>query len=139
MRSLISSVVVVAAAGALAACGGDDDAGDGESGSAASPAATASAVREVGETRDALRAALASYRQGDHAAAEEQVAEAYVSHFEEVEGPLETSDPALKERLEEAIGGDLRSAMRAKTAVSEVAAAVREVVADLDRAEAALR
>ena len=93
----------------------------------------------MAETRTALRAALASYRSGDRAGAQEQVSEAYVSHFEAVEHPLEAEDPALKERLEEAIGTELRTAMRAKAPTAEVTAAVQEVVADLDQAEAALR
>ncbi len=139
MRALISSVVLVAATGALVACGGDDTTADGGSGSTSGSAATATAVRELAETRDALRAALAAYRQGDHAAAEEQVSEAYVSHFEEVEGPLEAKDPELKERLEESISTELRTAMRSKAPAAEVTAAVQEVVADLTKAEAMLR
>lgn len=118
----------------VAACGG----GDG-SGAAREQGSAATARREAAETRAALRAALASYRAGDRAAAADQVSEAYVSHFEEVEGPLEAKDPALKARLEEAIGIELRTAMKAKAPAGEVAAAVREVAADLTKAEAALR
>ena len=121
---------------ALAACGGSDSSSEESEHENASPA---TARQEVGETREALNAALATYKKGDKAAANEQVAEAYVSHFEEVEGPLEVKDPELKERLEESISTELRRAMRSKAPAAEVTAAVQEVVADLTKAEAMLR
>jgi hypothetical protein len=117
---------------ALAACGGSD-------GSEQENASPTVARKEVAETRDALHAALATYKKGDRAAAREQVAEAYVSHFEEVEGPLEGKDDELKESLEHAIGDDLRASMKAGRPVKEVEAQVKAIVADLDKAQAALR
>jgi hypothetical protein len=120
---------------ALAACGGSDSSSSTESENS-SPSV---ARKEVGETRDALNAALASYKQGDKAAANEQVAEAYVSHFEEVEGPLEDKDSELKESLEHAIADDLRSSMKAGKPASEIEAQVKAIVADLNKAEAALQ
>lgn len=134
MCSLIGSAALLASVLALAACGGDDGSGGAER----EQGSVATARREVAATRVALRAALASYRRGDRAAAEDQVSEAYVSHFEAAEGPLEQRDPGLKERLEEAIGDELRAAMRTKAPPAEVAAAVGDVVADLRKAEAAL-
>ena len=116
----------------LAACGGSDDSSEEN----ASPAI---ARKEVGETKDALNAALATYKSGDKAAANEQVAEAYVSHFEEVEGPLESKDAELKEGLEHAISDDLRSSMKAGKPAAEVEAQIKAIVADLDKAEAALQ
>ena len=61
--------------------------------------------REEGGGRDARGAdrALATYKSGDTKAAEDQVAEAYLQHFEDVEGPLEDKDAELKEKLEDAI------------------------------------
>lgn len=117
---------------ALAACGGS---GDPEH----ENAAPAVARKEVAETRDALNAALATYKQGNRAAAREQVAEAYVSHFEEVEGPLEGKDDELKESLEHAISDDLRSSMKAGKPARAIEAQVKAIVADLDQAEAALQ
>jgi hypothetical protein len=120
---------------ALAACGGSDSSSSTESENS-SPSV---ARKEVGETRDALNAALASYKQGNKAAANERVAEAYVSHFEEVEGPLEDKDSELKESLEHAIADDLRSSMKAGKPASEIEAQVKAIVADLNKAEAALQ
>ena len=121
---------------ALAACGGSDSSSSTTESETTSPSV---ARKEVGETRDALNAALASYKKGNKAAANEQVAEAYVSHFEEVEGPLEGKDSELKERLEHAIADDLRSSMKAGKPASEIEAQVKAIVADLDKAEAALQ
>ena len=117
---------------ALAACGSGGDSTQENT----SPAA---ARKAVGETRDALSAALAAYKKGDRAGAREQVAEAYVGHFEEVEGPLEGKDDELKESLEHAIADDLRASMRAGKPAKEVEAQVKAIVADLDKAEAALQ
>jgi hypothetical protein len=128
-----ASLALIAGSLVLAACGGDDESSEPET---ASPA---TARKEVGETRDALNAALASYKSGDKAAAEEQVAEAYVSHFEEVEGPLEDRNEELNEDLEHAISDDLRSAIKAGKPAKEIEAQVQSIVADLDKAEAALR
>jgi len=121
---------------ALAACGGSDSSSEESEQQNASPA---TARKEVGETRDALNAALATYKKGDKEAAQEQVAEAYVSHFEEVEGPLEGKDTELKESLEHAIADDLRASMKAGKPAGQVEAQVKAIVADLDKAEAALQ
>jgi hypothetical protein len=119
---------------ALAACGGGDD----ETTERENTSPT-TAVKEVGETRDALKTALATYKDGDAAGAQEQVAEAYVSHFEEVEGPLEDKNEELNEDLEHAISGDLRDSMKAGKPVAAVERQVNEILAGLDKAEAALR
>jgi hypothetical protein len=129
--------VATAASFALAGCG-DDDSSSGTSARSES-GGTATALREVGETRDALQAALATYEDGDAAAAEEQVAEAYVSHFEEVEEALEQRDHELNESLEEQISRDLRADMKADKPVVQVRRSVEAVIADLGKAEAALR
>jgi hypothetical protein len=133
MRLILTSVTAAAALG-LAACGSDS------SGSKASTGESASTTRtEISKTRAALRAALATYRAGGTAAASDQVAEAYVSHFEDVEGPLGQKDPALKERLEQSISGELRAHMKAHRPATTIAREVGAIVADLDKAEAALR
>ena len=121
---------------ALTACGGSDSSSGGSEQENASPA---TAHKEVGETRDALNAALATYKKGDKTSAQEQVAEAYVSHFEEVEGPLEAKNGELKESLEHAIADDLRASMKAGKPAKQVETQVKAIVADLDKAEAALQ
>jgi len=120
---------------ALTACGGSDSSSESESENTSPTVAR----KEIAETRNALNAALATYKSGDKAAAREQVAEAYVSHFEEVEGPLEGKDDELKEDLEHAISDDLRTSMKAGRPAKEIEAQVKAIVADLDKAEAALQ
>ena len=118
---------------ALTACGGGSGSPERDG---TSPA---TALREVRETRDALTQALATYKNGDRTGAQEQVAEAYVSHFEEVEGPLDTRDHELNEDLEHAISDELRADMKAGKPAAAIETEVKAIVADLDKAEAALR
>lgn len=133
-KSVLPVAFALFAAPALVACGsGSKESSEHE---AASPTV---ARKEASETRAALTAALATYKGGDKSAAENQVAEAYVQHFEEVEGALEAKDAELNEKLEEAISGELRDAMKAGKPAAEVEAQVNAVVADLEKAEAALR
>jgi high-affinity iron transporter len=117
---------------ALAACGSGGD-------STQATVSAASARQDVADTRKALNAALATYKSGDRKAANEQVAEAYVSHFEDVEAPLEAKNEQLKERIEHAIADDLRTSMKAGKPASEIQAQVKAIMADLDKAEAALQ
>jgi hypothetical protein len=130
---LTTSLALITSSLVLAACGDSKESSENEN---ASPTV---ARKEVGETREALKAALATYKRGDKAAAQEQVAEAYVSHFEEVEGPLGDKDHELMEDIEHAIADDLRASMKAGKPVADVEAQVDTIVADLDKAEAALR
>jgi ABC-type glycerol-3-phosphate transport system substrate-binding protein len=135
-KHFASAAATLGASLALVACGGDSN----DSGASTTEQASASvALKEAGETRDALTAALATYKTGDKQAAEDQVAEAYLQHFEEVEHALEERDAALKEKLEEAINSELRDAMKAGKPAAEIEAQVDTVVADLQKAEAALR
>ena len=117
---------------ALAACGGGGD-------STQATVSAATARQDVADTRKALNAALATYRSGGRKAAQEQVAEAYVSHFEDVEAPLAAKNDQLKERLEHAMADDLRASMKAGKPASEIAAQIKAIAADLDKAEAALQ
>lgn len=128
MRRLL---LILFLAALLAGCG---------SGSSQRATASPSAARAaIAKTRDALTTALATYRRGDRAKAADQVSEAYVSQFEEVEGPLEAKDDALKERLERAIADNLRADMKAGKPIAAVKRRVDAIRADLDRADAALR
>jgi hypothetical protein len=126
-------LTLIAGSLVLTACGGSTSS---EHETAASPAVARKAVRE---TRAALKAAAATYKRGDKKGAQEQVAEAYVSHFEEAEGPLEGNDNELKESLEHAISIDLRAKMKAGRPAAAIEAQVNAIAADLDKAEAALR
>jgi hypothetical protein len=126
--------LAAAATLALSACGEDRPAQEGES--ASTPAR---ALVEISRTRDALQAALATYRRGDEAAAVEQVAEAYVQHFEHVEGPLGARDHELTEELEEAIGTELRAEMKASAPVARIRRLVRQIAAGLATAESRLK
>jgi hypothetical protein len=134
MRST-ASLAVIAGSLVLTACGGSDSSSESEHENASPTVAR----KEVGETRDALNAALATYKRGDKAGAQEQVAEAYVSHFEEVEEPLDAKNHELKEDLEHAISDELRANMKAGKPAAAIEAQVKSIVADLDKAEAALR
>src|SRR5690349_20544639 len=101
MRTLLLPALASCAI-ALDACGGDDN-----SSSTTKPSAqqTAKAATEAEATRTAIEAALKNYDAGDTATAGDQVAEAYVSHFEDVEQALEAKDAELKESLEKRIYG----------------------------------
>jgi hypothetical protein len=126
-------ISLLATSALVAGCGDDKEKEEHE---AATPEV---ALKEVGETRAALQAALATYKSGDAKAAEEEVAEAYLQHFEEVEGALEDRDHELNEELEEAISGELRQLIKDGKPAAAVEKAFEDVYADLDKAEAALR
>jgi hypothetical protein len=137
LGSSTASLAALVSSFAFTACGSSDS--SSSSGSTPQSASPTVAIDEVSQTRAALKAALQTYKDGDAAGAQEQVAEAYVSHFEEVEEPLAAKDAELKEELEHAISDDLRADMKAGKSPATVAAQVNKIVADLDKAEAALR
>ena len=132
---------------ALAACGSEEKSGNassqsgqtstsGDGATATAETTSASQARaEIGEVRTGLAAAVASLEDGDAKAAENAVSEAYLQHFELVEGPLEKVDEELKEKLEHAIREDLRDKIRNGASVTEVTAMVSGIKADLDTAE----
>jgi hypothetical protein len=136
MRHPVSALLSLLATGALVAGCGDDSSSETETRTTASPSV---ALKEVNETRIALVAAFAAYQAGNTEAAEEQVSEAYVQHFEEVEGALDKVDHELNEELEEAISRDLRNLIKANKPKADVQRAFADIYADLEKAEAALR
>ena len=81
-----------------------------------------------------LATAVDQVRSGDADAAEETVGDAYLEHFEHVEGPLGEKDHDLMEELEEAISTDLRADIKAGKSADEIKVKVDEIDADLDRA-----
>jgi high-affinity iron transporter len=121
---LIAAVILLAVAG----CGGDDDESAEES------ATPAEAVAEIEEIKTLLATAVQQVRDGDQDAAEKTVGDAYLEHFEEVEGPLGERDHEFMEELEEAISTDLRNDIKDGKSADEIQAEVDEIDADLDRA-----
>ncbi len=120
----------------VAACGGGND----EPATEQQPEVTAQgAIAEIAEVRRGLERGLAAYRDGDAEAAEREVSEAYLQHFELVEVPLEERDPELNEQLEELIREELREAIERGQPVAEVRGLVEEANEGLDRAERELR
>lgn len=117
----------VALLGIAAGCGGSDDS-DEES------VTPAEAVVEIGEIKTMLATAVDQVRSGDTEAAEETVGDAYLEHFEHVEGPLGERDHDFMEELEEAISTDLRNDIKDGKPADEIAASVDEIDGDLDRA-----
>jgi hypothetical protein len=133
----LAAATAVAASLTLAACGGDDKkAAAAKRDEQSTPAR---ALSETGKVREQLAAAVSSYKGGDEAAATSRAEDAYLDHFELVEGPLEDQDPELKETLEHAIREELVGAMKDSKPASEVEAMAQAIDRDLATAEAALR
>jgi len=130
MRRLSSVLLVPLAALLLlaaAGCGGSDDS-DEES------ATPAEAVAEITEIKAMLASAVQLVSDGDTEAAEETVGDAYLEHFEHVEGPLGERDHDFMEELEEAISTDLRNDIKEGKPAAEIRSEVEEINEDLDRA-----
>ena len=134
-RGPLLALGVVGATLALAACGDDSDSTSTE----AEGAATAEvAIEEAEATRGGLEEAAAAYEKGDEAEAEQLAGDAYLEHFEIVEGPLEEVDPELNESLEELIREELRTAITDGAPAGDVSALVEEASTGLDVAVTAL-
>jgi hypothetical protein len=130
MRRLSSVLLVPLAALLLlaaAGCGGSDDS-DEES------ATPAEAVAEITAIKAMLADAVQLVSDGDVEAAEETVGDAYLEHFEHVEGPLGERDHDFMEELEEAISTDLRNDIKEGKPAAEIRTEVEEINEDLDRA-----
>jgi hypothetical protein len=119
-----------------AGCGGNDESKEAAESETSTPQ---QALTQVRATRDGLTEALSTYRSGDHAAADKQVGDTYLEHFEQVEGALEKADKELNEQLEDGIREELRGKMKANAANADIQRLADEIMANLDRAEAALR
>jgi hypothetical protein len=132
----LAAAAAIAASLSLAACGGEDKEAAEREEHQSTPA---QAHAEAGTVREQLAAALETYKGGDEAAAAKQVEDAYLEHFELVEGPLEAKDEELNEELEHAIREDLVTAMKDGKPATEVQDMVQEIDRDLVTAQAALR
>jgi len=126
--SLVLFLFVAILALAAAGCGGDDDESEEES------ATPAEAVVEIDEIKRMLATAVDQVRSGDADAAEKTVGDAYLEHFEKVEGPLGEEDHDLMEELEEAVSTDLRNDIKDGKSAEEIEAAVDDIETNLDRA-----
>ena len=127
LSAVLPLLLATLALGLAAGCGGSDE-------SEEESATPAEAVAEIGEIKTLLETAVTQVREGDAEAAEETVGDAYLEHFELVEGPLGEKDHDFMEELEEAISTDLRADIKAGQSADEIEATVNEIDADLDRA-----
>lgn len=133
LRGTVLSVVLGSAL--IVGCGEDEKAVPG----AGKPASAEQAVTEIDAVSSGLDKALETYRSGDVEAADTQAGDAYLEHFELVEGPLEEKDAELKEELEDGIRDELRDKIKSEAPKREVADLVAELQAGLDEARSALR
>jgi hypothetical protein len=135
--TLLATLAIAPAGPAIAGCGGDSGSEPAEE--AEATLTPPEAISEIDAVRAGLGQGLAAYRTGDAEAADQAVGDAYLEHFELVEGPLGKADPELNEELEELIREELRDEIVAGAPVKEVEALVDEANAGLDQAERALR
>ena len=132
-RALRTVLLLTALAGtlAVAGCGGSDT--EDES------ATPAQAAQEIDQIETLLDDALAQYRDGDAEAAEETVGDAYLEHFEKVEGPLGDEDHEFMEELEHRISTEIRDEMKDDAPVAEVEQLIGQTKQDLAKAQAMLQ
>ena len=133
----LSLVAALAGLALIAGCGdGESSGSEKEEHEAATPQ---KAIAEIGQVRQGLAAGLAAYQQGDAAEADRLVGDAYLEHFELVEGPLEERDEELNEELEELIREEIRSEITSGAPPSKVASLVVKANRELSEAEKALK
>lgn len=139
LRTLLMLLAAALAVGLLAAgCGDDDDSEDAAQQAEETALSPEEAIGEIAIVRQRIDDGLAAYEDGDAAAAEESVTDAYLEHFELVEPPLEEADPELNEELEVLIRETLANAIAEGEPVGEVTKIVDEANKGLDEAETAL-
>jgi hypothetical protein len=132
-KTVLLVVLLLGLAASVSACGGSNDE-ESSSGVTAEQAAA-----EIDEIKSLLDQAVTQYREGDKAAADTTVGDAYLEHFEEVEHSLEERDHELMEELEHRISTEIRNEMKKGTHADDVAALVDETKTDLDTAKAKLQ
>ena len=136
MKVRIGALAALALAGFALGCGSSSDDKAEEAEHNATPQ---QAIAQIAAVRSGLAEALATYRAGDVRAADEQVGDTYLQHFELVEGPLEEVDHELNEELEDTIREELREQIRSDAGAAQIARLVRAIDAKLDQAERALQ
>lgn len=127
-------LTAIAALLALPGCGEDSSSSAEEHGSVTPQ----EAIAQIGDVRTGLAAGLVAYRAGEAEKADQLVGDAYLEHFELVEGPLEERDEELTEELEELIREELRQEIEEGATAAEMAKLVAEANHELDEAEKAL-
>lgn len=138
MKARIGAMALALSIGAFAAgCGSSDDKKSDEAEEHAST--PAQALVELGKVRSGLATALVTYKAGDKAEADKQVGDAYLEHFELVEGPLEQVDHELNEELEDGIREELRGQMQAGAPAAKVEQLVEQLDGKLEEAAGALQ
>ena len=126
-------------AAGVAACGDDDsDSGSPEAAEEAAAVTPQKAIEEIAVVRTGLRDGLAAFREGNASEADRLVGNAYLEHFELVEGPLEERNEELNEELEHRIRETLREAIQDGAPPGKVASLVSDAERQLDEAEKAL-
>jgi DNA repair exonuclease SbcCD ATPase subunit len=140
-KTLLLLVLLLGLVATVTACGGSDNdsSPSAEAGAAEEELSAEEASAEIDEIKSLLDQAVMQYRNGDKAAADTTVGDAYLEHFEKVEHPLEERDHDFMEDLEHRISTEIRDEMKNDTPVDEVAALVEETKADLDTAKAKLQ
>lgn len=146
-RSILLILLALVAALSLGAtaCGGSstDEPAAVSAGAAAEEeeeaATPAEAAAEIDTIVQMLESAVADVRAGNRDAAEETVGDAYLEHFEHVEGALEDVAPELNEEIEEALSHELRDEIKSGAKAAEIEALADEIRANLDDAEQRLR
>jgi high-affinity iron transporter len=123
----------------IAGCGDGDSSSSTEKEEHEAAATPQKAIAEIALVRAGLAAGLAAYEEGDAKKADELIGDAYLEHFEVVEGPLEESDEELNEELELLISTEIRQEIKRGENPAEVAALVEEANEQLDQAEKALK
>ena len=132
MRS-IRLILTIAALALVTACT-TAPAGSGAAGSGA-----INVQDEIASTAKGLDDALAAYKAGDAAKADQLAGDAYLDHFELVEGPLGKVDIAFMQQLEDQISAGVRNAMKDGKPVADVEALVTKAKADLATAATKLK
>lgn len=127
---------VTALALIAAGCGGDDSDEATEEEAGVTPK---EAIAEIAEVRQGLDRSLTAYIEGDAAEAEQLAGDAYLEHFELVEGPLEERDEELNEELEQLIREDVRDAIVNGARQEEVIDLIDQANNGLDQAERELK
>ena len=127
LSAVLPLLVAILALGAASGCGGSDE-------SSEESTTPAEAVAEIAEIKTMLATAVDQVRAGDTDAADTTVGDAYLEHFEHVEGPLGERDDDLMEELEEAISTDLRNDIKEGKSADEIQAEVDAIESDLDQA-----
>jgi len=135
VKTKVGMLAVATVAAVVVGCGGNGESKD----EAEAQATPQEAITQIGEVRTGLDAAVKTYRSGDASKADEQVGDAYLQHFELVEGPLEKADEELNEKLEDAIREELRGKIKGQAPHAEVQQLADAIKADLVKAEAALK